>query len=143
VRVVRGPQADWFPASAWQDFLGTSYRVSPRSDRMGARLEGTALQMAQRKEMLSEAVAVGSVQVPPDGQPIVLLAERQTIGGYPKIANVITVDRARLAQARPGVIVRFSETTLDDARRLLNEAARDLGWLRMGLSQKEHTHGSR
>ncbi|HEY0967760.1 MAG TPA: 5-oxoprolinase subunit PxpB [Opitutaceae bacterium] len=143
VRVVRGPQAEWFSPAAWQTFLGTPYRVNPKSDRMGARLDGAALTLLSARELVSEAVATGSVQVPPDGQPIVLLAERQTIGGYPKIANVITVDLGRMAQARPGSVVRFAEVTIDEARRLLGAAGRDLAWFRLGIGQKEREHGAR
>src|SRR5690606_21650463 len=114
VRVIRGPQADWFPAAAWQEWIGASYQVSARSDRMGIRLEGISLARPRPREMISEAVAVGAVQVPPDGQPIVLLADRQTIGGYPKLANVITADLGLLAQVKPGDRVRFAETTVEE-----------------------------
>ncbi len=140
VRVVRGPQADWFPPAVWQELLAGAYRVSPHSDRMGARLEGAPLRLSSPREMVSEAVATGSVQVPPDGQPIVLLAERQTLGGYPKLANVISVDLGRIAQARPGDLIRFREVSLDEARARLLESVRDLAWFREGIGQKERGH---
>ncbi|GAB1488467.1 urea amidolyase family protein [Opitutaceae bacterium] len=143
VRVIRGPQAEWFSSAMWRTFLETPWRVNPKSDRMGARLDGAALTLPSTRELVSEAVATGSVQVPPDGQPIVLLAERQTIGGYPKVANVITVDLGRIAQARPGDVVRFAEVTVDEARRLQSAAARELAWFRLGIGHKESNHGPR
>ena len=93
------------------------FRVSTRSDRMGYRLEGPALVLSNRREMPSEGVAWGTVQLPPDGQPIILLADRQTTGGYPVIGHVASVDRSALASARPGDQLRFASTTLAAARR--------------------------
>jgi antagonist of KipI len=142
VRVIRGPQADWFSREVWEEFLTTPYRVNPQSDRMGARLEGSALRLPSPRDMTSEAVATGSVQVPPDGQPIVLLAERQTIGGYPKIADIIRVDLGRVAQLRPGDRIRFVQTDIDEARRQLRVAERDLAWFRQGIGQRERGHGA-
>ena len=137
VRVIRGPQADWFSREAWEEFLTTSYRVNPLSDRMGARLDGSALRLPVPRDMVSEAVATGSVQVPPDGQPIVLLAERQTIGGYPKIADIISVDLGRVAQLRPGDRIRFVQTDIDEARRQRRAAERAITWLHQGIGQRE------
>jgi antagonist of KipI len=137
LRVIRGPQADWFSREAWEEFLTTSYRVNPLSDRMGARLDGSALRLPVPRDMVSEAVATGSVQVPPDGQPIVLLAERQTIGGYPKIADIISVDLGRVAQLRPGDRVRFVQTDIDEARRQRRAAERAITWLHQGIGQRE------
>ena len=100
---------------------------------MGARLTGAGLHLAESREMASQAVACGSVQVPPDGQPIVLLAERQTIGGYPQIGHVIAVDLPKLARAWPGTQVKFREVTWEDAQDLRRLDERDFNWLRTGL----------
>ena len=100
---------------------------------MGARLAGPELELTEAREMVSQPVACGSVQVPPDGQPIVLLAERQTIGGYPQIGHVISVDLPKLVRAWPGTSVRFREVGWEEARELLLREKQDFAWLRTGL----------
>ena len=134
LRVVTGAQADEF-GSEW---MAHDFKVSPQSDRMGVRLTGAALQRSSPRELISAPVTPGTVQVPPDGQPIVLLADAQTIGGYPRLAHVITVDLARAAQLRPGDSVRFTPVSLDEARRLRHAQERALVLLRSGLAQKIH-----
>jgi KipI family sensor histidine kinase inhibitor len=124
LRLVRGPQADDFDDAAWSTLLSRPFTVTARSDRMGVRLAGPPLARRDASERQSEGVASGTLQVPPDGQPIVLLADRQTIGGYPKIANVVAVDLGRLAQRRPGDTVRFQEIGLAEAEALDREEAR-------------------
>jgi len=124
LRIVRGPQADDFDDAAWSTLLSRAFTVTARSDRMGVRLAGPALARRVAVERPSEGVASGTLQVPPDGQPIALLADRQTIGGYPKIAHVVAVDLGRLAQRRPGDTVRFEEIGLADAEALDREEAR-------------------
>ena len=101
---------------------------------MGVRLTGPELSRAANVDLISEAVAPGTVQVPPSGQPILLLGDCQTIGGYPKIAHVITVDLGIAAQLRAGDRVRFSEVPLGDAHRLLLQRERALERFRIGLS---------
>ncbi|MBP0625012.1 biotin-dependent carboxyltransferase family protein [Cupriavidus consociatus] len=118
LRVVRGREWDAFSADAHAAFTSAKFRIGAQSDRMGYRLEGPALALSAPREMWSEAVAFGTVQVPPDGQPIVLMADRQTTGGYPKIAHVCAVDLPRLAQRMPGESVRFTVVGLDEAQRL-------------------------
>lgn len=120
-RVVMGPQHDWFLPLAIERLLGATYRVSRRWDRMGLRLEGPRLAHRHSAELVSEGVAPGSIQVPGDGQPIVLLADRQTTGGYPKIATVIAADLDFLAQAAPGDRITFRAVDLDTAHRLRRE----------------------
>jgi antagonist of KipI len=100
---------------------------------MGVRLAGPALFLDAPMEMISQPVACGSVQVPPDGQPIVLLAERQTIGGYPQIAQVISVDLPKLARAGTGTAIHFRKITWEEARGILRQAERDFKWLQTGL----------
>ena len=133
LRFLPGVQQHWFSEAARRRFRSESYQLTPRSDRMGARLAGAALELEELREMVSQPVACGSVQVPPDGQPIVLLAERQTIGGYPQIGHVISVDLPKLARARPGTAVRFREVTWEEARDELLREERDFAWLRTGL----------
>jgi antagonist of KipI len=132
LRVMRGAQAGEFGAG----WLDTEFKVTPRSDRMGIRLEGPTLLRRSERELLSAAVTPGTVQVPPDGQPILLLADAQTIGGYPRLAQVIGVDLPLAAQVRPGDTVRFTEVSLAEAHRLWLARERTLGVLREGLAQK-------
>lgn len=108
IRLVPGPQADHFSAAALDALVGGDYRVTAEADRMGIRLEGARLEHTGAVEIVSDATVPGSIQVPGAGQPIVLLADAQTAGGYPKIATVITADLGRLAALRPGQRLRFA-----------------------------------
>ena len=134
LRITRG--ADWgrFNSSTLQRFTGEALAVTIDSDRMGVRLEGVELKRENNVDLISEAVAPGTIQVPPSGKPIVLLGDCQTIGGYPKIAHVIGVDLGRTAQLRGGDRVRFFEVSLADAHNLLVERERELERFRVGLS---------
>ncbi len=136
VRVLGGAQEEWFTQTTRERFYNTPYAVLPDSDRMGLRLDGLALPLETQRAMVSEPVTWGSVQVPVGGQPIVLMADRQTMGGYPRIAEVITVDLPLLAQLRPGDRVRFVKTTIAEAHRLLIASEHALGVLREGLAGK-------
>ncbi|WP_221030955.1 5-oxoprolinase subunit PxpB [Actomonas aquatica] len=127
VRVLRGPEGDAFRLAAWNQLLSEPYRVGSSSDRMGMRLEGPELELREPLEMVSQPVQAGTVQVPPSGKPIVLLADRQSLGGYPRIATVISVDLPVLAQVPPGGRVQFVETTLAEAEALRLTEERDLG----------------
>jgi len=119
IRIISGPEAHYFEVAGLRSFLSTEYTVTAQSDRMGYRLSGEPIQHKEgMTNIISAGISLGTVQVPGDGQPIILMADRQTSGGYARIANVITVDLTLLAQMRPGDIVRFSETTLDSARQL-------------------------
>ncbi len=100
---------------------------------MGIRLQGPTLARIEEKDLLSEAVAPGTIQVPPSGQPILLLGDCQTIGGYPKIAHVITVDLPAAVQLRPGDSVRFVEVSLAEAQQLFIEREREVARFRLGL----------
>lgn len=132
VRVIRGAQADEFGGA----FFDTEFRVSPKSDRMGVRLAGPPLARAGTAELISSTVVAGTVQVPPDGQPIILMADAQTVGGYPQIAHVATVDLPLVAQLRPGDTVRFGELSLAEAHELALARERALAILHEGLAQK-------
>ena len=119
LRVTTGPQSDWFPEAARRSFYESAYRVTEDSDRMGIRLHGPALAGAADKRMITEGVPLGAIQVPPNGQPIIMFVEQQTTGGYPKIANVISADMHSVGQLRPRDEIRFEHVTLDTARSLL------------------------
>lgn len=121
LRVIMGPQAHFFTKNALEVFLNDCFAVSVNSDRMGMRLESRPLEHKDGADIFSEAVAFGSVQVPARGQPIILMAESQTTGGYAKIANVITADYSFAAQCMPGDKIRFKSVTVEFAHRLLHE----------------------
>ena len=121
LRVTPGPQSDWFPEPAQQIFYASTYRVAEESNRMGLRLEGAAIPALASGEMISEGVALGAVQVPEGGLPIILFVEQQTTGGYPKIANVISADFHSLGQLRPRDEIRFERVDWKEARALLLE----------------------
>lgn len=133
-RVIRGPQWDWFGGEARENVFRERFTVTRRSDRMGLRLAGSALNLESPREMVSEGVVVGTVQVPPDGQPIVLLADGQTIGGYPKIAVVATCDLPLLAQLRPGDTIGFQEVSVAGAQDLLLAAERLFATVKQGIA---------
>ncbi len=116
VRALPGPEYEQFSPASQRAFWAESFTVTPAADRMGARLSGPPLERLASAELLSSAVTFGTVQVPAGGQPIVLLADCQTTGGYPRLAQVITADRGRLAQALPGAQLRFAPVTLAEAQ---------------------------
>jgi biotin-dependent carboxylase-like uncharacterized protein len=126
LRVVLGPQDDRFTEDGVATFLSAAYEVLPQSDRMGARLRGARITHRRGHDIVSDGIALGSVQVPGDGQPIVLLVDRQSTGGYTKIATVCSFDVARLGQARPGHRVHFQAVTVAEAHRLLRESLASL-----------------
>jgi len=120
IRVILGPQDDYFSRDQIAIFLAGPWRVSGRSDRMAYLLDGPQLVHAKGFNIVSDGVAMGAIQVPGDGLPIALMADRQPTGGYPKIANIIRADVGRLAQLRPGTQFRFAAINLQqavDARR--------------------------
>jgi biotin-dependent carboxylase-like uncharacterized protein len=121
LRVTRGPQSGWFPASSLAAFYDCTYRVTEESNRMGLRLEGTAIDGHAGGHMISEGVSLGAIQVPSGGQPIILFVEQQTAGGYPKIANVISADLPSVGQLRPRDEIRFERVELETARSLLRK----------------------
>lgn len=118
LRVVLGPQDEYFDPSQIERFLQAEYRVRPDSDRMGYRLEGPALSHRGGHDIVSDAIAHGSIQIPGDGQPIIAFADRQTTGGYPKIATLCRIDLDRAAQLAPGQAVRFRALSVEQAENL-------------------------
>lgn len=115
VRVVLGPQEDRFTPEGIRTFLSGSYRLTPQMDRMGARLQGPPIAHRSGADIISDSTPLGAVQVPPDGQPMILLADRQTTGGYTKIAVVVQEDIFRLGQATPGQVIRFRQISAPEA----------------------------
>jgi antagonist of KipI len=135
VRVVRGAEAGEFSGEFFQHL----FTVEVHSDRMGLRLTGPHLERrSSAGELISSPVAPGTIQVPPDGQPIVLMADAQTLGGYPRIAHAISVDLPLLAQLCPGDTVRFQDISLAEAHRLRLARDHALAILREGLAEKLH-----
>jgi antagonist of KipI len=111
IRVTRGSQADWFARETFLKFLASEYRVTEQADRAGLRLAGEAVVPRERRQLLTDGIPLGAIQVPQDGQPIILFVDQQTTGGYPKIANVIAADMHRIGQLRPRDEVRFVEVS--------------------------------
>lgn len=136
VRALEGPQHGWFDEASRERFWGSEFQVTPKSNRMGLRLQGDPIGRSDAREMISEAVTFGCVQIPPDGQPIVLLADRQTLGGYPKIASVISADWARLGRVMPGQRLRFERVSLQEAQYRRERWEKNLAATRAGLRQK-------
>lgn len=133
VRALAGPEHDDFPPEAQRAFWAADWRITPHSNRMGYRLEGPALQRERGGDLPSHGVLPGVVQLPPGGQPIVLMADAQTTGGYPKIAVVIRADLWKLAQLRLGATLRFVRCDIDEARAALRARQALLDRLRSAL----------
>lgn len=121
LRVTEGLQSDWFDENTRAAFYHARYSVTEETNRMGLRLQGPAVPLATMRTMLTEGAPLGAVQVPESGQPLILFVEQQTTGGYPKIANVITVDMSSVGQLRPRDEVQFELVTFEHARELLDE----------------------
>jgi antagonist of KipI len=117
-RLIRGPEFDWFDRHAQDALLNNSVRISPRSNRMATRLDGIGLHRVIPRELRSTAVCRGTMQVMHDGTPLVLMADAQTIGGYPRIAQLAAVDLDRFAQRRPGTSIRFQWISPGEAEAL-------------------------
>ncbi len=121
VRVIMGPQDNYFSEKGLSDFLNGKFKVSSQADRMGYRLKGPHIEHKNGADIISDGIALGSIQVSGDGKPIIMLADRQTTGGYTKIATVITVDVDIVAQKRPGDSLNFKKISLETAQALLRE----------------------
>lgn len=129
IRVVLGPQDDYFAPEAVATFLSQPYVITRAADRMGIRLDGPVLAHAKGFNIVSDGIAPGSIQVPGDGLPIILLADRQTTGGYPKIATVASVDLSALGRVGPGGVLHFEAVSVEAAEDLRRAQARiEAGW---------------
>ncbi|MDR2046796.1 MAG: biotin-dependent carboxyltransferase family protein [Clostridiales bacterium] len=125
LRVVLGPQDDYFTENGIKTFLNSEYALTNDSDRMGIKLSGAAVESKNGADIISDGIPLGAVQIPSSGMPVIMAADRQTVGGYAKIATVISVDMPVIAQLKPGDSMRFSAVTPDEARRIyLSEYAR-------------------
>jgi biotin-dependent carboxylase-like uncharacterized protein len=149
LRVVMGPQDDAFTPQGIHDFLHTDFRISNESDRMGYRLQGARIAHKTDGNILSDGIAMGSVQVPGDGSPILMMADRQSIGGYAKIAVVASVDLPVAAQCRPGDAIRFRAIGVEEAQALyrayeaeMQALERSLGEWDTGKHVQEHLLGA-
>lgn len=126
VRVVLGPQDDYFTDKGIQTFLSSGYTVSEKSDRMGVRLTGEKIENKNGVDIISDGIAIGSVQIPASGTPIIMMADRQTTGGYAKIATVASADIKKIAQAKPGTTIRFEAISEKEAVRLKKKEEKKL-----------------
>ncbi|MBP3041160.1 biotin-dependent carboxyltransferase family protein [Bacillaceae bacterium Marseille-Q3522] len=138
IRIVRGRQFHLFTEQSRMRLLSEPFIVTTKSDRMGYRLQGATLELLKQGEMISEAVSFGTMQVPPEGNPIVLMADRQTTGGYPKIAQVASVDLPLMAQAKPGDRLWFHEISHEEAEKLYLEREGYIEQLKTGISLIYH-----
>lgn len=137
LRVVLGPQEKAFTEKGLQTFFANQYSVTNECDRMGYRLEGERIEHKDGGDIISDGISMGAIQVPSHGSPIIMMADRQTTGGYTKIGNVITVDLPKVAQAKPGDKIVFKETTLEEAHHLLKELESKIATLKQRCSIKE------
>ena len=119
LRAMEGPEYDRFGQTGAKTFWNSVYTVSDAADRMGYRMEGEPVTAEGGVDIISNGIAFGAVQIPPNGMPIIMMADRQTMGGYAKIANVISADLPLLAQSRPGTKVRFCRVTVEEAQKAL------------------------
>jgi len=130
LRVITDFEYDQFTERSKDLFFTKEYKVSNYADRMGYRIEGEILNRIEEKEMLSSPVTFGTIQVPNGGQPIILMVDRQTTGGYPRMGNVISVDLPLLAQLKPGDYVSFEKITIEEAEQLCIEQEEDMNLLK-------------
>lgn len=136
IRFVRGRQYDWFSPKSQQLFHSSTFTISSQSDRMGFRLTGPPVIRKHPKELITEATTFGSIQIPGDGQPIILMADRQPTGGYPKIGEVITPDLSALSQMRPGEEIHFVEISLHKAQSIYFKQQQELAQLKAACHLK-------
>ncbi|MFD1032772.1 5-oxoprolinase subunit C family protein [Metaplanococcus flavidus] len=136
IRVTEGRQFNLFSEESRERFFSEPFSVNSQSDRMGYRLDGPQLALSNKQEMISEAVVFGSIQVPSDGKPIILMADRQTAGGYPKIAEAITADLPLISQLKPGDRLRFTKVTIEEAQRLLRLQEKTMNCLKNAIRLK-------
>lgn len=140
IRIIRGSEYERFDEESIKYFLSAPYTITTQADRMGYRLEGERIQLKEQFELLSEGVTYGTIQVPSSGQPIILMADRQTTGGYPKIGQVISADLPSLAQMQATNQICFKEVTLKEAQMALIHQEKQLHKLIFGLHLKRYQH---
>ena len=121
LRVILGPQDDAFTNKGIITFLNEKYEVTKEFDRMGCRLDGPEIEHKSSADIISDGIVLGSIQVPSHGKPIIMLSDRQTTGGYTKIATVISVDIEKLAQSKTGDKIRFEEISIEKAQKIYRD----------------------
>jgi biotin-dependent carboxylase-like uncharacterized protein len=126
VRVVLGPQEDYFTSKGMETFLSNKYVVTNECDRMGFRLDGEAIEHIGGGDIISDGISFGAIQIPGHGKPIIMMADRQTTGGYTKIGNIIWIDLCKVAQAKPGDKIGFKEITVEQAHEELENMERTI-----------------
>lgn len=136
IRYFPGPQFHYFSKEEISRFEESKYTILPESNRIGYRLKGNALSMNVKQEMISEGSTFGSIQVPYDGQPIILMADRQPTGGYPKLGQVAFIDLPILAQKKPGDTIQFQRISLEEAYCLKKKYEKKLRLIKMLLKEK-------
>lgn len=140
IRVMKGPEFELFQEKSLAGLFLNDFKITNAADRMGYQLEGPILQLKTAKEMLSSAVAFGTIQVTAQGNPIVLMADHQTTGGYPRILQVLSIDLGKLAQLRPGELIQFELLTLKQAQKLLISREEEMKQLQQSLTFKYKNH---
>ncbi|MGD6816859.1 biotin-dependent carboxyltransferase family protein [Metabacillus sp. 113a] len=135
-RYIEGREYDWFTEDSKTGFEENEFSITSQSDRMGYRIEGPSLRLKEQRELLSEAVGFGTIQVPSGGQPIILMADHQTTGGYPKIGQVISDDLPMLAQLKPGEKIKFVKTNLTEAQKLYIQREKEIDFIRLMVKDK-------
>ena len=138
IRAIKGPEFELFSETSRSQIWTERFQVSVQSDRMGYCLQGVSLYLEEAAELISTAVTFGTVQVPPEGKPIVLMADHQTTGGYPRILQVISADLPILAQVVPGQTISFEEVTLEEAQQLYIRQEQHLAQLARAIQLKNN-----
>ncbi|WP_326910087.1 biotin-dependent carboxyltransferase family protein [Sedimentibacter sp. MB31-C6] len=136
LRVVLGPQDDAFTQKGLETFLSNEYHVTPNCDRMGYTLDGEKIEHKDKADIISDGISMGAIQVPSKGNPIIMMADRQTTGGYTKIGNVITSDLSKVAQAKPGDKIIFKKSSLQEAHALIKEIENKFEQIKFELSKQ-------
>ena len=125
IRVIKGTNFNYFPEEAIKNFLNEKFLVTKLTDRMGIRLKGHKIENIKNTNIKSEGLVRGVIQVPADGNPIMMLSDHGTIGGYPKIANVISADLDIIGQLTPGTYINFKEVSLEEAENIFKAYTED------------------
>jgi antagonist of KipI len=134
--VIRGTEFDRFDQNSQRSLFNEPFTLTTQADRMGYRMEGSILSLADEFELLSEGVTHGTIQVPPSGNPIILMADRQTTGGYPKIGQIISADLPSMAQLQPTAVIHFKEVSHEEAENELLKKERMIDEIKLGIPLK-------
>lgn len=136
IRVIRGSEFDRFDENSKRSLFQKSFRLTTQADRMGYRIEGPQLSLERKFELLSEGVTFGTIQVPPNGNPIVLMVDRQTTGGYPKIGQIISADLSSMGQLQPNAVIHFKEISHEEAEKELLAKEKIIYEIKVGIRFK-------